>query len=129
MGGRGSFLKDGGFITQRYKTVGFIDGIKILRPKDPKHKLSLPERSGSPNTSYVSYYDDGSFRQFITFDDDRMPRYQIDYGKHQGVKSLHVHFYKNGNRDGGLRYLYPGDDLYERHKKLFVGVPIPNERD
>ena len=129
MGGRGSFLKDGGFITQRYKTVGFIDGIKILRPVDPRHRLSLPERSGSPNASYVSYNDDGSFRQFITFDDDRMPRYQIDYGKHKDGISLHVHFYKDGDRNGGLRYLYPGDDLYERHKKLFVGVPIPNERD
>ena len=43
MGGRGSFLKEGGFITQRYKTVGFIDGIKILRPVDPKHKVRNTE--------------------------------------------------------------------------------------
>ena len=49
-------------------------------------------------------------------------------GKHQGVKSLHVHFYKDGDRNGGFKYLYPGDDLYDRHKKLFIGVPIPDER-
>ena len=129
MGGRGSFLKEGGFIKERYKTVGFIEGIKILRPKDDREKLSLPERAGSPNASYVSYYNDGSFRQFITFDENRMPKYEIDYGKHKERVSLHVHFYINGNRTGKIEYLHPGDVIYERHKKLFKGVPIPNERD
>ena len=129
MGGRGAFLKDGTLKTQRYKVVDFIEGIKILRPKDPKAKLSLPERSVTPNTSYASYYNDGTFRQFITFDENRMPRYQIDYGMHQGTKSLHVHHYINGDRKGKFEYLHPGDVIYERHKRLFIGVPIPNERN
>ena len=129
MGGRGAFLKDGTLKTQRYKVVDFIEGIKILRPKDPKAKLSLPERSVTPNTSYASYHENGVFRQFITFDENRMPRYQIDYGTHQGKKSLHVHFYKDGERDHDVKYLYPGDVIYERHKRLFIGVPIPNERN
>ena len=129
MGGRGSFLKEGGFIKERYKTVGFIEGIKILRPKDDREKLSLPERAGSPNASYVSYYDDGSFRQFITFDENRMPKYQIDYTKHKGKLFLHIHSYTNGERDKEVKALKPGDVIYERHKKLFKGVPIPNERD
>ena len=129
MGGRGVFLKEGGFIKRLYQVDGFIEGIKILIPKDPKAKRSLPERAGTPNTSYVSYHKDGTFRQFITFDEDRMPRYQIDYSRHQGKVSLHVHFYTDGERGKNVRYLYPGDVIYERHKRLFKGVPIPNERN
>ena len=129
MGGRGYFLKEGGFVKTRYKTVGFIESIKILRPKDDREKLSLPERSGSPNASYVSYHDDGTFRQFITFDKNRMPKYQIDYTKHRGQLFLHVHFYKNGDRDNEPKKLKPGDKLYERHQNLFKGVPVPDERN
>ena len=128
MGGRGSFLKEGGFVKTRYKTVGFIESIKILRPKDDREKLSLPERSGSPNASYVSYHDDGTFRQFITFDKNRMPKYQIDYGVHKKRKFLHVHFYTDGDRNEPQE-LKPGDKLYERHKDLFKGVPVPDERN
>ena len=127
MGGRGSFLKEGGFIKQRYKVVDFIEGIKILRPKNDKESLGLPERSGTPNTSYVCYKDDGTFKQFITFDEDRMPRYRIDYGTHQGRISLHVHFYINGEKINNVQYIYPGDVIYERHKRLFKEVPISNE--
>ena len=53
MGGRGSFLKEGGFIKQRYKVVDFIEGIKILRPKYDKESLVLLEKSVPPSTSYV----------------------------------------------------------------------------
>ena len=129
MGGRGAFLKDETLKTQRYKVVDFIEGIKILRPKDDKESLGLPERSVTPNTSYASYRDDGTFRQFITFDENRMPRYQIDYSGHQGKVSLHVHHYVDGDRKGKIEYLHPGDAIYERHKRLFIGVAIPNERN
>ena len=53
-----------------------------------------------------------------------MPIYRIDYGVHQGPKSLHVHYYKNGNPMGEPKNLYPGDELYEKHKKLFKGVKL-----
>lgn len=129
MGGRGSFLKEGGFIKRLYQVDGFIEGIKILIPKDPKAKRSLPERAGTPNTSYVSYHKDGTFRQFITFDEDRMPRYRIDYSTHRRVKSLHVHYYKDGDKFGYPENIYPKDTLYQRHKRLFIGVPVPNERN
>ena len=129
MGGRGAFLKESGFIKQRYKVVDFIEGIKVLRPKDGREGLGLPERSGTPNISYVCYKDNGTFKQFITFDEDRMPRYRIDYGTHQGKVSLHVHFYKNGNKFGEAKNLSPKDVLYQRHKRLFKGVAILNERN
>ena len=53
-----------------------------------------------------------------------MPRYAIDYGTHDGVISLHVHYYKNGNRTDRIEYLDKEHDLYKRHEKLFKGVKI-----
>ena len=124
MGGRGSFVKEKGIIKFRYEVVGFIDGVKILEPRNKSEKHSLPERANTPCTSYVSYNDDGIFNHFITFDKDRMPIYAIDYGVHRGKKSLHVHYYKDGDRSKEIEYLNPGDELYEKHKKLFKGVKI-----
>lgn len=69
--------------------------------------------------------DEERFKCFITFDKNRMPLYRIDYGKHQGPKkTLHVHYYKDGDQLEGVKYLHPGDELYERHKKLFKGVKL-----
>ena len=96
--------------------------IKVLAPKDPKASISLPERSNTPGTAYVSYRKDGTFDQYIVFDANRMPVYEIDYGVHDHVKSLHVHFYPNGERSKKITILHPGDALYEKHKKLFKGV-------
>lgn len=53
---------------------------------------------------------------------DRLPIYRIDYGIHKSKVSLHVHFFKNGNTDENVKYLHPGDKLYEKHKSLFKGV-------
>jgi hypothetical protein len=123
MGSRGSFLESGGFRTPaKWHTVDYVEGVKVLRPKDGKASLSLPERSNTPGTSYVLYGKDGTFKQFISFDKNRLPLYRIDFGTHQGKKSLHVHFFKNGNKEGRPDFLHPGDKLYEKHKRLFRGV-------
>lgn len=125
MGSRGSFLESGGFSAPaRWHTVDYIDGIKVLAPKDPKSSISLPERSNTPGTSYVSYRKDGTFDQFITFDANRMPIYRIDFGQHRGKRSLHVHYYKDGDTILGPTILKKGDRLYEIHKILFKGVNI-----
>ena len=123
MGSRGSFLESGGFSAPaKWHTVGYVDGVKVLAPKDPRASISLPERSNTPGTSYVSYRKDGTFSQFITFDENRMPIYQIDYGMHQGTTTLHVHYFSNGERSKNPIELHPGDKLYEKHKLLFKGV-------
>ena len=127
MGGRGGMLPEGGFVKQRYHVVDYVDGVKVLEPKDSRERLSLPERAGTPGTSYVCYRKDGTFRQFITFDENRMPIYEIDYGIHKKILSLHVHKYKDGERSSEIEYLGPGHDLYEKHKKLFKGVKIWKE--
>ena len=131
MGGRGSFLDNGGFSKYRYKVVDVIDGVKVLEPVDSRQKNGVPERSNTPFASYVCYYnktdknENTMFKQFIIFDGDRMPIYRIDYGPHQSTeKTLHVHYYKNGNIIPGVEYLHPGDELYEKHKNLFKGVKV-----
>ena len=122
MGGRGGMLPEGGFVKQRYHTVGFVGDVKVLEPKDPRERMSLPERSGTPGTSYVCYRKDGTFRQFITFDKNRMPIYEIDYGIHKKELSLHVHRYNDGERSKEIEYLNPEHELYKKHQKLFKGV-------
>lgn len=123
MGSRGSFLESGGFSTSaRWLTIDYVDGIKVLAPKDPKASISLPERSNTPGTAYVSYRKDGTFDQYIVFDANRMPVYRIDYGMHRGRKSLHIHYYKGGNTLPNPSDLKKGDPLYEKHKRLFKGV-------
>lgn len=125
MGSRGSFLESGGFrVPARWQTVGYIDGIKVLAPKDPSASLSLPERANTPGTTYVIYRENGVFKQLITFDENRMPIYEIDYGPHNHVLYLHVHFYINGNRFGEPTPLLPGNPIYEKYKRLFKGVRL-----
>lgn len=125
MGSRGAFLESGGFSKPlRWQTVDYIEGIKVLAPKDSRSSLSLPERSNTPGTTYIMLRQDGSFRQLITFDNDRMPIYEIDYGQHAGVKSLHVHYYKNGDRYGSPVILHKGDALYKKYKNLLRGVEL-----
>lgn len=124
MGSRGSFLESGGFSTPaKWHTVDYVDGIKVLTPKDPKASRNLPERSNTPGTAYLKLSPDGTFSQLRVFGANRLPVYDIDYGKHQGKTSLHVHFH-----DGDLSHariatpLKPGDTLYEKYKSLFKGV-------
>lgn len=80
------------------------------------------ERSNTPGTAYISYRKDGTFDQYIVFDANRMPIYRIDYGTYRGKKTLHVHYYKDGNSMPNPLDLKKGDPLYEKHKHLFKGV-------
>ena len=66
MGGRGSFVKEKGIIKFRYEVVGFIDGVKILEPRNKSEKHSLPERANTPCTSYVSYNSSPGLRYSIS---------------------------------------------------------------
>lgn len=123
MGSRGSFLESGGFSTPaKWQTVDYVDGIKVLAPKNDKASMSLPERSNTPGTSYLSYRKDGIFDQLRVFENDRIPKFDIDYGVHQGEKSLHIHYYKDGVRSKEPIKIKEGDKIYEKYKRLFKGA-------
>ena len=125
MGSRGSFLESGGFSTPaKWHAVDYVDGIKVLEPKNAKASVSLPERSNTPGTAYISYRKDQNqtFCQLRVFGKDRVPTYDIDYGMHQGKLSLHVHYYNGGVRSKDPVILHKGDPLYEKYKKIFRGV-------
>lgn len=123
MGSRGSFLESGGFSAPaKWETVDYVDGIKVLAPKDPNASISLPERSNTPGTSYLSYRKDGTFDQLRVFGDDRIPKFDIDYGLHKGEKTLHIHYYQDGIRSANPIIIKPGDEMYEKYKHLFKGV-------
>lgn len=125
MGSRGSFLESGGFSAPaKWATVDYVEGIKVLAPKDPKASISLPERSNTPGTSYLSYRKDGTFDQLRVFGDDRIPKFDIDYGIHQGEKSLHIHYYKDGVRSKEPIKIKSDDELYKKYKGLFKGVKL-----
>lgn len=84
--------------------------------------MNLPERSNTPGTSYLLYRRNGDFDQLRVFGKNRMPQFDIDYGVHDGKKSLHVHYYTDGIRSKHPDILHPGDTLYEKYKTLFKGV-------
>lgn len=125
MGSRGSFLESGGFSAPaKWHTVGYVDGIKVLAPKNPKASPNLPERSNTPGTAYLLYRKDGEFDQLRAFGNNRMPIFDIDYGVHRSKKTLHIHYYINGLRTKNAVILHPGDTLYEKYKSLFKGVKL-----
>ena len=76
MGSTGSFLESGGFSAPaQWHTIDYIDGIKVIDPKDPKKRPNLPARSNTPGTTYISLNkDEGrTFNQLRVYDEKRMP--------------------------------------------------------
>ncbi len=59
MGGRGTFAS-GNNVAYTYKTVGKINGVKVLKGIGGKH--SLPEESHTSNV-YIKLKPDGSFHE------------------------------------------------------------------
>lgn len=58
------------------------------------------------------------------FGDDRIPKYDIDYGVHQGKKYLHIHYYNEGVRSKEPIKINTDDEMYKKHKGLFKGVKL-----
>ena len=58
------------------------------------------------------------------YDEKRMPVFDIDYGIHGKDEYLHVHYFVDGKRQSEPLRLHPGDDLYERYKRVFKGVKL-----
>ncbi|MBR3138328.1 hypothetical protein IKG41_03260 [Candidatus Saccharibacteria bacterium] len=132
MGSSGSYLKSGGFSSQEWEQVGTINGVKVLKKIGTKKgtKGNLPFYSNTPGTAYILLNSDGTFSQFRQYGEDRMPEFDIDYGRHDSDKPyLHMHTY-NGkarskptpitNEDGDII----NKDLYEKYKGFLKGIKL-----
>ena len=126
MGGRGTFSK-GDNPPYTYKTVGKIDGVKVLEGISGKH--ALPEESHS-SVAYIKLNHDGTFREMRIYDENHRtileiayhPEAKINHGNRKD-KILHVHEYlKPGNFNIRPVRLITKQE-YEKYKKFFKGVP------
>lgn len=129
MGSTGAFLESGGFKSQGWEENGRMYSIKILKKKTKgKERQSLPPFSNTPGTAYILLNPDGSFKQFRQYGEDRKPLFDIDYGKHDGKVSLHIH-YKRG-KDHEPDIVASKEDgivdkkLYNKYKKFLKGVDL-----
>ena len=68
MGGRGTFAS-GNNVAYTYKTVGKINGVKVLKGIGGKH--SLPEESHTSNV-YIKLKPDGSFHEMRIYQNKNM---------------------------------------------------------
>ena len=125
MGGRGTFAA-GNNVSYTYKTVGYIDGIKVLQPIDSRQSFSMPAEAHS-SSSYIVLNKTGVFRQYMEYNRDRLPVFEIGYHFESGLSKagkpvLHVHEYKaSGIENLGKARCITNSEINKYHT-LFQGV-------
>ena len=129
MGGRGTYAI-GNNVEYTYKTVGEIDGVKVLQPEDAKRSFKLPEESHS-SSCYVLLDRKGVFHQMRIYDKDHKAIFEIGYHNEASLgngKMLHVHIYENPgeiSHSKAVKFVIePGNIYYEKYKKYFKGVKL-----
>jgi len=132
MGGRGTFAA-GKPVDFAYKTVGFIEGVKVLVGINGKH--SLPESSHSSN-AYIKLNTDGTFREMRLYNENHALRLEIAYHPEKSLTGdsttpvLHYHTYdENFSKSKTLGFkrcdatlLTP--EMKKEYGKYFIGVKI-----
>ncbi len=117
MGGRGSYAS--GKRTYEYETIGMIEGVKVVRRINGSNKV--PEESYT-SKAYIVKNKDGSIRQYREFDEKHKPKMDVDYqikpSYDKKNKTLHIHDYKNGERQPAR---IPTKDEYSKYEKYFKG--------
>ena len=123
MGGRGAFLESGGFEGPLlWKGNNEIDGVKVLELIDPRKRTSLPERSNTPETAYISLDREGSFKQLRVFDQNRMPLFDIDTNEVDHIPTLHIHYYVDGQRQ--RTHMPVPEHLIQKYRNIiYHGTP------
>ena len=125
MGGRGTFAT-GNNVGYKYKTVGYIDEIKILQPLDQKQSFSTPAEAHS-SSSYIVLDKTGVFRQYMEYNEGHLPVYEIGYHFESGLSKagepvLHVHDYKSpGIENRGKARRITTTEI-AKYRTLFKGV-------
>ena len=127
MGGRGTYAL-GNIPNQTYRTVGHIEGIKILKGVDKQH--SLPVESNS-SRAYIKLKLDGTFHEMRFYNENHLITHEIAYHPEPKINNgdrltpiLHIHEYgvPGDFKTRAIRLL---TDKEKRHyKKYLIGVDL-----
>ena len=126
MGGRGTFAA-GNSVAYIYKTVGMIEGVKVLEGIGNQH--SLPAEAHS-SEAYIKLKPDGTFHEMRIYDKDHYLIKEIAYHPTPELNNgnrkdniLHIHEYQRDNFDDRpARRLTPEE--IELYKKFLIGVKL-----
>ena len=124
MGGNGTFAI-GKVAKYRWKTVGEIDGAKVLEFKDKNLSRKLPEEAHS-SRMYIRLNNDGVFSQMRIYDKWHRLRIEIAYHPERnldpsGKNVLHYHIYEQPAFRHGKAHRM-SEKNYNRYKKFLKGV-------
>lgn len=123
MGGRGTF-SIGKKVDLTYKTIGTIEGVKVLEGIGNIHKL--PEESHTSN-AYIRLNKNGDFYQYREYDKNHYLKFEIGYHKEPNISKsgkpvLHVHEYSPNMGNRTTRAI--SEKEYEKYKKYLKGVKV-----
>lgn len=131
MGGRGTYAS-GRNVAFVYRTVGTIEGVKILEGINGKH--NLPEESHTSN-AYIKLDHNGIFRMMRFYDSDHYLYLEVAYHADKSLGSpdkpiLHYHTYtRDFTRSLGVPLNNMTDPpLYQSIKKYLKGVDLDDQR-
>ncbi len=94
MGGRGTYAS-GKNVAPSYETIGYLEGVPVLRGLGNKH--NLPEESHS-SSAYILLYPDGNFHRMRVYDSDHYLTTEIEIHPEDKLDKskkpvLHIHQY------------------------------------
>lgn len=132
MGSTGAFLETGGFTEQKWEEVGKrMYGIKVLKKVNKSERPSLPPRSNTPGTAYILLDKNSNYNIFRQYGEDRKPLFDIEYGEHKHILSLHIHhFYSDGSRQTEPDIIAYNKNhivnkkLYNKYEKFLKGTKL-----
>ena len=123
MGGRGTFAA-GNPVAYNYRTIGKIEGIKILEGINGKH--SLPEESHSSN-AYIKLDDNGYFKMLRLYDKEHYLIFELAYHPEPTIDKsrkpvLHYHTYdRQFNRSEAIKVSKP---MKKHFAKFLKGLTL-----
>jgi len=130
MGGNGTFAA-GKIVAYRWKTVGKIDGVKVLAPVDSHASPKLPEEAHS-SRMYIKQFGDGNFSQLRVYDSQRRLRLEVAYHPETSLDPsrkpvLHYHIYTQpGFKHGKAKFAT--EAMIDRFGKFMKGVNLDEAR-
>lgn len=127
MGGRGTYAI-GNNVEYTYKTVGEIEGIKVLQPVNAEKSFSMPSEAHSSN-SYIVLDKSGVFHQYREYNKALLPVFEIGYHFEKGISKhgehvFHIHEYSVPGIENRQHARNITPQEYEKYKKYFKGVKL-----